>query len=356
MHRKYTLTLFSIGMMIFLSSCGEEDTREERSTPVRVTQPEVHEPYLTKSYPSLIQAATDVNLSFRVPGPLLEVYVREGEEVRQGQLLARIDPRDYETQLEATKAKYEGIRSEAERVISLYRRGRVSASDYDEAVSGLKQITAKYQAHQDALADTRLEAPFDGQVGQLLFRPPEMIDAGMPVMSLSSHRDLEVLAHLPDRDLLRQQDFVSFSFTTGLHPEKSFPLELRNISRIPGLNGMYPAYFLMADQPDHPILPGMRVEVTITYREDENNFFTVPASAIFHDNEQAAVWRIAPDDNRVSAVPVEIVRIGNDGKALVAADLAPGDLLVSAGVHTLSEGQNVDPLEEPSDTNVGDIL
>lgn len=356
MYKIYLLPLFFILFVMFLTSCAEEATREDSPVPVRVVQPEAHEPYLTKSYPSLIRASSEVNISFRVPGPVMEIFVEEGEEVAEGQLLARIDPRDYETQLEATKAEYEGIKAEAERIISLYERGRVSTSDYDKAISGLQQITAKYQAHQDALEDTRLKAPFDGQVGQLHFRPPELIDAGMPVMSLSSHKDLEVKAHLPDRDLMRQQDFVSFSMSTSLHPEKLRPLKLRNISHTPGLNGMYPAYFHLADTPDQKILPGMRVEVSITYRGDFNTLLTIPSAAVFHDNEQAAVWRIDPDDHTVSKVPVEIVSIGNDGTARIAADLTADDRLVAAGVNSLSEGQTVKPLEAPADSNVGDIL
>ncbi len=356
MYKIYLLQLFFILFVMFLTSCGEEASREVSPVPVRVAHPEAHKPYLIKSYPSLIRASSEVNLSFRVPGPVMEVFVDEGEEVTEGQLLARIDPRDYETQLEATKAEYKGIRAEAERIISLYRQGRVSTSDYDKAVTGLQQITAKYQAHKDAVKDSRLKAPFDGQVGQLYFRPPELIDAGMPVMTLISHKDLEVKTHLPDRDLMRLQDFVSFTMSTSLHPETSFPLELRNISRSPGLNGMYPAYFHINVHPDTELLPGMRVEVHITYRDTANDFLTVPSSAIFYDNGQAAVWLIDADDTTISAMPVEIIRIYKDGTALIAADLSQDDLLVSAGIHNLSEGQTVDPLEEPSDTNIGDIL
>ncbi len=356
MYRTDAFQLVFILIVIFVSSCREETYREERSTPVQVTSPEAHEPYLTKSYPSIIQASSDVNLSFRVPGPVMEVYVREGDEVREGQLLARLDPRDYETQLEATKAEYEGIKAEAERIISLYERGRVSTSEYDKVVTGLQQITAKYRAHQDALNDTRLKAPFKGQISQIFFDRSEITDAGMPVMSLSSHQELEVLAHLPDRDLMRKDDFVSFLFTTRLYPDTEFPLVLRNIGKVPGLSGMYPAYFDMKRDPSHNFLPGMRVEVNITYRRDTNAFFNIPSTAIFYDGEQARVWRVSPDDQTVHPVPVEIIRIGNSGEATVRADLIQDDILVRSGVHSLYEGQTVSPREEPADTNVGDLL
>lgn len=61
-----------------------------------------------------------------------------------------------------TEAEFRQVKGEAERVIELYNRKSVPVNDYEKAVYGLRQITAKYNAHRNALEDTRLLAPFDG--------------------------------------------------------------------------------------------------------------------------------------------------------------------------------------------------
>ena len=84
----------------------------------------------------------------------------------KGQLLAELDPRDYQLQYNATRAEYSQVKGESDRVIELYRRGSVSVNEYDKAVAAKKRITALYNVHRNALNDTRLKAPFDGYIFQ----------------------------------------------------------------------------------------------------------------------------------------------------------------------------------------------
>ena len=77
------------------------------------------------TYPGRVKAAADVDLAFRVAGPIIRIPVQVGSFVRKGEVIAEIDPRDYELQYKATEAEYKQIKSEAERVIELYNRKSV---------------------------------------------------------------------------------------------------------------------------------------------------------------------------------------------------------------------------------------
>ena len=92
------------------------------------------------------------------------MHVNDGTYVRKGQLLAELDPTDYQVQLDATEAEYKQIKAEAERVMALYKDNGTTPSANDKAVYGLKQITAKYRHHKDQLGYTRLYAPFSGYI------------------------------------------------------------------------------------------------------------------------------------------------------------------------------------------------
>ena len=66
------------------------------------------------------KSASEVNLAFRVSGPIRNVLVKEGEHVSKGQVVAELDSRDYAVQLEATRAEYEHVKADAERIMALY--------------------------------------------------------------------------------------------------------------------------------------------------------------------------------------------------------------------------------------------
>ena len=90
-------------------------------------------------YPGKVKAAEDANLSFRVSGTIRKIYVKDGTRVRKGQLLADLDPTDYQIQLDATEAEYLQVKSEAERVMALYKDGGTTPAANDKAEYGLKQ-------------------------------------------------------------------------------------------------------------------------------------------------------------------------------------------------------------------------
>ena len=140
-------------------------------------------------YPGKVKAAQDISLAFRVSGTIQKIYVKDGARVQAGQLLAELDPTDYQVQLDATEAEYKQIKAEAERVMALYKDNGTTPSANDKAVYGLKQITAKYQHHKDQLGYTRLYAPFSGYIQKRLFEAHETIGAGMPVLSMISSGD-----------------------------------------------------------------------------------------------------------------------------------------------------------------------
>ncbi len=139
-------------------------------------------------------------------------------------------------QLAATEAEYKQVTAAAERVIRLYEKQSVSENDYDKAVSGLQQITAKYNAHRNALADTRLTAPFDGYVQKIHYDAGETVAAGMPVVSLISSSAPEVEINIPASEFIRSDEFKTYRCSSEIYPDREFPLKLVSISRKANLN------------------------------------------------------------------------------------------------------------------------
>ena len=99
---------------LFLVGCGQRQ-HTEQVTLVRIDTVKTANTCDILEFPARVQAAGEVHLAFKIPGTLQRIYVDDGAFVRQGELVAEMDPRDYELQLQAVEAEYLSIKAEAER-------------------------------------------------------------------------------------------------------------------------------------------------------------------------------------------------------------------------------------------------
>lgn len=169
---KHKLVIAMTAATLFLVGCGQRQ-HTEQVTLVRIDTVKTANTCDILEFPARVQAAGEVHLAFKIPGTLQRIYVDDGAFVRQGELVAEMDPRDYELQLQAVEAEYLSIKAEAERVMALYDQNVATADAYDKARYGLQQITAKYENARNQLADTKLYAPFDGYVKRRRFDPSD---------------------------------------------------------------------------------------------------------------------------------------------------------------------------------------
>lgn len=107
-----------------LASCNSstKDAREYQTVKIDTVTSANGQTYL--QYPGKVKAAQDISLAFRVSGTIRKIYVKDGARVQAGQLLAELDPTDYQVQLDATEAEYKQIKAEAERVMATVQRER----------------------------------------------------------------------------------------------------------------------------------------------------------------------------------------------------------------------------------------
>lgn len=334
-----------------MSSCGTQSSSQKQIATVKVDTVRFYGQSPISNYSGRVRAGEDINLAFRVSGTILRTAVSDGQFVKKGQILVEMDPRDYAIQLSATEAEYKQFRGEAERVIELYERGSISTSDYEKAVYGLEQITAKYQAHQNALADTRLVAPFDGYVGEYKYQAGETVAAGYPVVSFYNDRAPEIELYVPREEYDRREDFADITTTVG---EAVVPLSLISISPKANLNQLYT--LLVKVDASSAVQPavGSIATVSITYNQGEDGELVVPTTAIFRREGSSYVW--VYDGAKVSSRRVEPKAVYKDGLVRVEGDLRAGEIVVSGGVRSLEENQAVRALAPKSSTNIGGLL
>ena len=137
--------LIAICCLAGLSSCKERTTSKTQVKIVKIDTVRTESSQTLLQYPGKVKAAEDVSLAFRVSGTIRKIHVQDGQPVKAGQLLAELDPTDYQIQLDATEAQYKQVKSEAERVIALYNDGGTTPVAYDKAVYGQHLYTDRYR-------------------------------------------------------------------------------------------------------------------------------------------------------------------------------------------------------------------
>lgn len=343
--------------LVATAACNRTDADDNASVAVQLFTVESGSSGTVSEYPGRVKAAEEVNMAFKVSGNLLRVLPEEGAYVRSGQLLAELDPRDYQLQYDATLAEYNKVKAEADRVIRLWGDSAVSADAYDKARYGLQQITAKLDNARNQLEYTRLTAPFDCYVQRRLFEAPSVVSAGMPVVMLISAGAPEVEINLPASAYRNRGHIAWFSARFGADAE-STRLPLISYAPQANANGLYTVRLAVPSTASERPTPGMSVMVSVQFDGTASTAadatVTIPSAALFESDGRSMVWVYA--DSTVTAREVTVSALHVDGTATVSSGLQGGERVVSAGVHSLAEGQRVHPLPQASSTNVGGLL
>lgn len=313
-------------------------------------------------YYGTLQGGKRVDLSFRVSGPVRSIQVDKGASVRKGQLLATLDPRDYQTQLKQAQgnqaqaqSQYENAKANFNRYENLYKQRVIPRSTYDTyktqmdvALSSLNVAKAATTAVRDSLRDTELRAPFDGVIVDRMVESFQDVAAKQTIFILQDISTLEIVFNVPDTDVIwaskatsSTPDSIRAKFDAI--PERTFPLTFKEFVLQADRNtNTFPVTAVMPQQKDVALLPGMTatVEVEVSDSDGGEKVFTVPQTAIVTSGDQTYVWRC--ENNTVKRVSVRQNNPHNNGFIEISSEqLKDGNMIVVAGAHLLHEGQRV---------------
>ncbi len=348
---------FLVALLSLFTSCVEGGDVKKSVQKVKCEEAKcVGGQNVTVTYPGKVVASADVNLSFRVAGVIDRIATVEGQYIKSGEVVAYMDDRDYKLQLDATQAEYDAISAEVERIVAMYGDKTVSQNDYDKAVSGLKQITSKLSAHRNAYADTQLRAPFDGYVQTINFRRGEAVAAGTPIIKFISASAPEVVVNIPASEYLRRTQLSSAVATLNSMPNQQFTLKSVGVSHKANLNQLHEWRFVVnnsAQADEYPTL-GNSAVVQLNYLLSQESSSSTPFSAIFERDGSSCVWKI--ENGVAHLAKVEVEQVLRDGTVTIKSGVKAGDMIITAGVNSIVEGQSVEPMPMPTKSNVGNIL
>ncbi len=296
-----------------------------------------------------------VDLSFRVGGQISEIKAKEGDYVKAGQVLATLDKRDYEIQLQTNKAQFEQVKSEYERYKTLFDEDKLPANSFEKAKSGYLMAKAGYENAQNQLNDTELKAPYSGYIYQKKADNFQTIGAGYPVFSIIDKSSFEVVIGVPETQINSVRNSTHNYVNIENAHVSGLPVQMVSIGEKTGSDGLFEVKLSFQNQPDLKVSPGMSAEVTMKCY-NENSALYIPMSAVFNKNNLTYVWLFNAQTGAINSREVQVKGLATNGQLEILQGLDAGDNIVTSGVNYLNEGQLVKPIPTPSATNIGGLL
>src|SRR6478735_4171635 len=365
-------------LALMLSACGKTTSADSKqksggggsgkggrggaqmTIPVAVAKAEVRDLPILLSGLGSVEAYNTVSVKSRIDGQLVKVNVKEGQEVKQGELLAEIDPRPYEVQLsqaQATlfkdQAALKDARLNLERFQQLYKDGVIPKQQFDTQGSLEAQLDGAVRADQAQvdsvklnLVYTRITAPVSGRIGLRQIDVGNMVHASDPngMLVITQLQPIAVIFSLPQDNLQAVSQHMNkgklavdaYSRDDQTKIATGFLTTIDNQIDVTTGTGKLKAVF---DNRDRSLWPNQFVNVHLLLEVKKNNI-VVPSAAIQRGPQGTYVFAVKPD--KTVEMRNVTVTISQGSFVAISQGLQAGDTVVTDGQDKLQPGTKVE--------------
>lgn len=361
-------TLFiALAGVAVLAACSKTEPAAEPVRAVRTLTVANGAAGGTREYAAEIRARTESKLGFRVGGKITRRTANVGDTVKAGQVLAQLDPQDLKLAQESARAALAAAQTNLELANADYKRykdlrdqGFISSAELERRDTALKSAQAQFdqaraqagvQGNQAAYA--ALVADSNGVITGVDAEPGMVVAAGTSVVRLAQDGPRDVVFSVPEdhvsdlRALARKPGALKVRLWGS---NDAVSASIREVAA--AADAATRTFQIKADIGELPARLGQTATVLIELPQ-QSNVVRLPLSAVTELQGRTSVWLVDKNAQGVLSVKAQPIQVaGADGNTVVvAAGLAPGQVVVTAGVHVLSPGQQVKMYVEPTAQN-----
>jgi multidrug efflux system membrane fusion protein len=359
-----TLPILLLGAAV-LTACSKAETPAAPVRAVRTMAVSTDTAGGTYEYAAEVRARTESRLGFRVGGKIVRRTADVGDMVKAGQVLAQLDPQDLKLSqdaaragLVAAQANFDQAAADFKRFKELRDQGFISSAELERRDTALKaaqaqldqaRVQSSVQGNQAAYA--ALVADASGVITGVDAEPGMVVAAGAPVVRLAQDGPRDVVFNVPE-------DKVGMIKALAAQPgalkvrlwgaAETLPAHIREIAA--AADPVTRTFTVKADLEKLPANTSVRLGQTATIIAElpkVAGITKLPLSALREEQGKTAVWVVDKATMTVSSKDVQLS--GADGnEAVITGGLAPGMLVVTAGVHVLNPGQQVKLYVDPT--------
>lgn len=323
-----------------LGACGApqaEEKKEEAAVPVEAAAVTVGLIEAAYRGTATLEAEDEATVVARTAGVIERIEVEEGDRVRVGQTLARLDTDRLALEAARAKANLDNLEANFKRNESVYQRNLVSREAYERTKFELEGARAAYDLATLSLRESQIKAPFDGIVTARLVKRGNMIQPGTPAFRVTQMDRLQAQLHVPERDIHKLKPGHPVKLTVDAWPEGNFTGEIVRVNPVVDpTTGTVKVTAEMAPG-QAQLKPGMFGRVEILYDRREQALL-VPRDAVMSEDAQHSVFVVT--DGKAAR---RSLRIGySDGRHYEVLDgLKAGEQVVTTGQTNLKDDAKV---------------
>jgi membrane fusion protein, multidrug efflux system len=309
-------------------------------------------------HPVEVAARYSNTMSFRVPGKLIERRVRLGDSVKQGQVIARLDPLDAQKQEASAKAalaaaqhrlafaqqQLDRDKAQSEQNLIAANQLEQTQDAFTTALASRDQAAAQWVVARNSLQYNTLTADHDGVITSENADTGQVVSAGQAVYGLAWTGDTDVILDAAESELGRISIGQAASVTFIALPNQQFAARVREIAPAADPQSRTYRVKLTMTEPARAVRLGMTGDATLApSASSDPSTYTVPATALFHKDSGPAVWVVEGSSSTLQLRPVKVGSY-SERATLITNGLHEGDMVVLAGVHTVYAGERVEPV------------
>jgi membrane fusion protein, multidrug efflux system len=353
------LVLLALGLISLTAACSKPKQPPPRIVPVVAeTAAQKNVPLQIKAIGN-VEAYNTVAIKSQINGEISEVFFREGQDVRQGRMLFRIDPRPFESALKQAqsalvrdRAQAVNAQEDAKRYAALAGKGYVSVQEYDKARTNSNALDAVVQADEAAVENARLQleytaimSPIDGRTGAIAVQKGNVVKANdVPLVTINQITPIYVTFSVPEQDLA---NIKKYQASGDLHVDVNIPQSGNkpikgSLTFIDNkVNTTTGTIMLKATYPnqDHTLWPGQFVDVVLTLTTEKDRVL-VPSQAV-QTGQQGQYVYVIKDDMTAELRIVSPGRLYGDW-TVINTGIVAGEKIVTDGQLRLVPGTKVE--------------
>ncbi|WP_077338279.1 efflux RND transporter periplasmic adaptor subunit [Pseudocolwellia agarivorans] len=353
----YIISTLFIPVILLISGCDNSTPapdKEKLIRPAKIFTVVDPSEQAIRNFPGEVEANATSKLAFRVSGQVIDFPVKPGNTVEKGDVVARLDPTDFELQLDDRQARYDLAKSQFEQAKLLLARKLGSQSGFDEAKANLGVALSSLNVAKNNLEYTYLHAPFSGNISKVFIKNFDHVQAKQTIIDLQTLDIIDISIQMPENIASRVKKGSKHQPTVifDSHPDQEFLATVKEWDTQADPSTLtYKVVFSLPTPKDFNALPGMSANIRIDLSKIthlESQALILPISAVFSPEDKPLnhpkkfVWKVDPNTMKVHSVPVEVGEVKSTGIEVLSG-LSAGDQIIAAGSNFLTEGMQIRP-------------
>jgi membrane fusion protein (multidrug efflux system) len=287
--------------------------------------------------PGSIEPWTDLELLAKINGEVIETTVAEGDNVIKGQVIARIDPTDYQIALDASKASYGLAYANLQRFQQLYKKRLIPKSELEKNETQVQTSKAEMDKAALNLSRCTITAPMSGIIRRLDAKKGLLLNVADPIARILEIDKVKAVVGVPESDVSTVRNIDTVQLTVQALNNRKIEGRKHVLAASPeNIARLYRLELAIAN-PDRMLLPGMFVRAEIVKKVAKASL-SVPLYTVITRNGEQFVY--IEKDGLAQRRPVEL-GILEDWKVQIKKGLSPGDRVIVEGHRNVEEGQKV---------------